>query len=94
MREHIEDTIFMQAYKNLVGDYLVDSMSIILFKEELEIMLDRDISVNELVRMIKEQANLYKISIIRYKHKDHFGYIEIDETKIGEISIEYREDGI
>lgn len=83
-------TKLMEAYTNLIGDYLLDSMSIILVKEELEMSLDEDLTDEDFYNIIKENAKVYKVFLYKYK-PDNFGYVICNGRKVGEISIEIKE---
>jgi len=88
-------TKLMEAYINLIGDFLIDSMSAPLLKEELEAILDEDLTVEDFHDIIKENARVYDIYMIKYKPHDkaHYnGYLQLGDRKVGEISMEARKD--
>ena len=81
------ETKLMEAYRSLVGDYLIDSVSATLLKEELEQVMDCDISDADFHHIINENAKIYKVYLFRYK-KDHLGFVQLGSRRVGEIGIE------
>ena len=83
-------TKLREAYLNLVGDYLIESVSALMLKEELEELLDRDLSIADFHYIIKQNAKVYRVFL--FKHKpDDYGFIRFGERVVGEIGIETKE---
>ena len=84
-------TKLMEAYITLTEDYSLDSMSASMLKEELENILDVDLTVSDFDDIIRQNAMAYRVFLHRYNPNNDTDFLLIDSHKIGEISIEPRQ---
>ena len=89
-----ENSALMQAYISAKGDYPLDSVGILDVLEELQDILDTDISDETLFSILTENSKAYKIGLYKYKPNMHSSFAVINGKKIGEISMERRELGV
>ena len=87
-------TKLREAYLNLIGDYLLESISATMLKEELEELLDRDLSLEDFNHVIKENAKVYKVFLYKYRPADDYDMLLLNGRNVGEIGIELKEDSL
>lgn len=81
-------TKLREAYLYCIGDFSIDAMNINIVKEELEAILDTELTEEDFLKIIKENARVYSIYLIAYKPHKHDSYLEINGKKIAEIGME------
>ena len=84
-------TKLMEAYISLTGNYGIDSVSTLLLKEELELILDHDITPAQFYEILIENTKAYHIYLLKYNPDTHFNYLVLNNQRVGEIGIELRE---
>lgn len=88
MSTQAKRTKLMEAYISLTEGYNVDTMNIDLVKEEFESIIDTDISDEEFMDAIIENAKVYKVYLRKFKPNKHSNFMELNGIKYSEISIE------
>lgn len=81
-------TKLREAYLYLIGDYLLDSINAPMLKEELENILDKDLTDDDFFHIISENAKAYKVYLLKFKPEDHSEFILLGGRKVGEIGME------
>ena len=85
-------TKLKEAYDSIVGDYPIESVCAVMLREELEELLDFDLTQPDFEHILRENAKVYKVFLYKYKPDSHYGFIVFNNKRIGEIGIELKEE--
>lgn len=89
MNERAKRTMLMKAYVNLVSghDTLIESINCVLLKEELEDVMDCELTDDEFHDILKENAKVYSVKLIKYRPNTDYDYLILGGIRIGAISM-------